>query len=57
MDKYEVVETAHVYEIKMLLSYMSVSDFCKLCGISRVYYYKIIKNKTRYEIYKKYVCS
>ena len=35
---------------------MNVSDFCRLCGISRVYYYKIIKKMTKYEIYKKYVC-
>lgn len=56
MDKYEALKIAHSYEIKMILNYMNVSDFCRLCGISRVYYYKIIKKMTKYEIYKKYVC-
>lgn len=44
----------YIEEVKMLLDLLPVSTFCNLCNISRVYYYKIIKNTSRYEIYKKY---
>jgi len=54
MDKYEALEILYNEEIKMLLDYMSVSSFCKLCNIHRSYYYKIIDSMSRYEIYKKY---
>lgn len=50
MDK----EIYYIEEIKMLLEHISVKEFCNLCSISRVYYYKIIKTMSRYQIYKKY---
>lgn len=54
MDKYELLKISYNEEIKMLLGYVSVTDFCRLCNIHRSYYYKIIKTMSRYEIYRKY---
>lgn len=54
MDREELLKIYHAEEIKMLLDRLSVKSFCHLCSISTVYYYRIIKTTTRYELYKKY---
>lgn len=41
-------------DLKTIIDLLPISTFCMLCGIHRSYYYKLLKNNTKYDIFNKY---
>lgn len=41
-------------DLKTIIDLLPVSTLCMLCGISRVHYYTLLNNYSKFEIFNKY---